>query len=50
MGDIFGCGAMTITGLWLLYFYIEVVGLSPASSPEAYPWQENTHYWMVTSL
>ncbi|SNY71001.1 replication protein P [Pantoea sp. GL120224-02] len=20
------------------------------SSPEAYPWQENTHYWMVTSL
>jgi hypothetical protein len=20
------------------------------NSPEAYPWQENTHYWMVTSL
>ena len=20
------------------------------SSPEAYPWQENTHYWMITSL
>ncbi|RNA76577.1 hypothetical protein EBO33_13190 [[Curtobacterium] plantarum] len=19
-------------------------------SPEAYPWQDNTHYWMVTSL
>ena len=31
MGDIFGSGAMTITGLWLLYFYIEVAGLSPAA-------------------
>lgn len=32
MGDIFGSGAMTITGLWLLYFYIEVAGLSPAAA------------------
>lgn len=32
MGDVFGSGAMTITGLWLLYFYIEVAGLSPAAA------------------
>ena len=32
MGDIFGSGAMTITGLWLLYFYIEVAGFSPAAA------------------
>ncbi|WP_204305717.1 MFS transporter, partial [Klebsiella pneumoniae] len=32
MGDIFGSGAMPITGLWLLYFYIEVAGLSPAAA------------------
>ena len=32
MGDIFGSGAMTITGLWLLLFYIEVAGLSPAAA------------------
>ncbi|MCS5990608.1 hypothetical protein LNP02_11915 [Klebsiella variicola subsp. variicola] len=37
MGDIFGSGAMTITGLWLLYFYIEVAGLSLLPPPPFSP-------------
>ncbi|WEM44678.1 MFS transporter (plasmid) [Photobacterium sp. DA100] len=28
-GDIFGSGAGTIIGLWMLYFYTQVAGLSP---------------------
>ncbi|MCU4674126.1 MFS transporter [Catenovulum sp. 2E275] len=28
-GDIFGSGASTIIGLWMLYFYTQVAGLSP---------------------
>lgn len=37
MGDIFGSGAMTITGLWLLYFYIEVAGSPPPPPPPFSP-------------
>ena len=31
-GDIFGSGVMTVIGLWMLYFYTEVAGLSPIAA------------------
>lgn len=31
-GDVFGSGAMTVIGLWMLYFYTEVAGLSPVAA------------------
>lgn len=31
-GDFFGGGAFTILGLWLMYFYTNVAGLSPAEA------------------
>lgn len=31
-GDIFGSGASTIIGLWMLYFYTQVAGLSPIAA------------------
>ncbi|MFV0576453.1 MAG: MFS transporter [Vibrio sp.] len=31
-GDIFGSGSATIIGLWMLYFYTQVAGLSPVEA------------------
>ena len=31
-GDFFGGGAFTILGLWLMYFYTNIAGLSPAEA------------------